>query len=470
MINQQLVDYVRGQLAAGISEQVIRTNAAAAGWSAGDIEDAFGAARGAEARQSAPLREVSPEAAAGPRTTGLSGNEIFCLSELGYAPGDIAVGNSVHALGVLRSIGSGARMLMGGEITQITSFISDGRHAAITRLEEEARLNGGAGVTGVTTEVIASGDRLEFLSIGSVLHGKGEAFSSSADGQELYCQIDAGYTPKRFVFGNVAYSIGIGRGVTGLFRQLVRGEVPQYTEIFTKTRNLALDRIVAEAKQAGANAVVNIRAQILPISGAGYGMQEMILIGTASHNPALPPAAADQPATSDLINQELWSLANKGYVPLKLMMGTSVYALGLVGGITLFFKSFRRGEIPELTKLVYEAREKSITKIKNEAARIGADDVVGVKIYLYELGSGLIEVLAIGTAVKREGGATQSPALLPQAIINDKDTFVDRTMGGASALSRQSMRAGRGIIAAIVPVVVVIIYIIVIIVAKANHS
>ena len=32
---------------------------------------------------------------------------------------------------------------------------------------------------------------------------------SSSDGQELYCQLDAGFTPTKFVFGNVAYSIGL---------------------------------------------------------------------------------------------------------------------------------------------------------------------------------------------------------------------------------------------------------------------
>ncbi len=33
-----------------------------------------------------------------PVTTGLSGNEIFCLEKKGYAPGNILVGNRAHAL------------------------------------------------------------------------------------------------------------------------------------------------------------------------------------------------------------------------------------------------------------------------------------------------------------------------------------------------------------------------------------
>lgn len=468
MVNQQLWAYVRKQIDAGISEEDIRKDVIQNGeGSKEDLDEIFALANQYKPAETPPSLIVPANA---PRVTGLSGNEIFCLSELNFTPGDIAVGNSVHALGALRAIGSGFRGLMGGEMTQITSLISEGRQTAIDRLEQEINDKSGVGVAGVTTEIINSGDRIEFLSIGSVLHAEGQTFSSSADGQELYCQIDAGYTPKKFVFGNVAYSIGIGRGITGWFQQLVRGEVPQYTEIFTKTRHLALERIVAEAKQAGANSVVNIRAQIVPLSGAGYGMQEMILIGTASYNQALPQEYMNNPVTSDLINQELWSVTKKGYMPLKLMMGTSVYALGFVGGVTSFFKSFVRGEIPELTKLVYEAREKSINKIKMEAATIGADDVIGTKVYLYELGSGLIEVLAIGTAVKRGfKGQTRSQSLIPQAIINDKDTFVDLTQGATATLSRQSGRSGRGVVGGIIAFIFVIAYVVFIFMSIAGH-
>ena len=48
---------------------------------------------------------------------------------------------------------------------------------------------------------------------------------------------------------------------------------------------------------------------------------------------------------------------------------------------------------------------------------IGADDVLGIKTYIYNIGDGVIEFLAIGTAVKRiEGIAPYSEALPVQAI------------------------------------------------------
>lgn len=401
--------------------------------------------------------------------SGLSGNEIYCLENQGFKLGNIAVGNSVYALGLVNSIGAGFKGLMGGEITQVTKFVSDGRKQAIEKLEKEIQKAGGIGIAGVSSEIITTGDRLEFLSVGSVLHAdnkQSEIFSSSADGQELYCQIDAGYNPKKFVFGNVAYSIGVGRGIIGSVRTLKRGEIPEYTDIFTTTRNLALQRIIEEAKTVGANSVTGIRTKILPF-GNSYNTQEMIMVGTASINKNLPDQYTAQPASSDLINQELWSLTQHEYIPMKLMLATSVYSLGIIGGLTSFFKSFKRGEIPELTNLVYEAREKVINKIQKEASELGAESVVGTNIYLYDLGSGLIEILAIGTAVKKiKGVTTISTSLLSQAIIKDKDTFIDQSytaginLGGKINASASSTRKKVGVFSGLVMIIYIIVYLI----------
>ena len=78
------------------------------------------------------------------------------------------------------------------------------------------------GITGVNSELVQHAGNVEFLSIGSSIHKEGAVgqtetleFTSSADGQELYCQIDAGFKPLKFAFGNVAYSIGVGGGIAG---------------------------------------------------------------------------------------------------------------------------------------------------------------------------------------------------------------------------------------------------------------
>ncbi|MFO0957321.1 MAG: hypothetical protein U0800_07605 [Isosphaeraceae bacterium] len=61
--------------------------------------------------------------------------------------------------------------------------------------------------------------------------------------------------------------------------------------------------------------------------------------------------------------------------------------------------------------------------------------MIGIKVFIYEIGSGLVEVMAIGTAIKKTPGvSTQTDQLIPQAIIRDRDTFFD--------LAPQPMAAG----------------------------
>src|SRR5262245_13298118 len=282
--------------------------------------------------------------------SGLSGNEIYCLAQKGWTPGNIVVGNSVYSLGFMGSIASGLRMMAGGEIENITHLISEGRHAAIKRLEEEANQEGAHGLTGVVSELKTVSGLTEFLAIGSAIRGqeyRGPFFTTACSGQDLFCQIDAGYDPRHFVMGNVAYAMGLTRGLVGAFKQVARrGEVKEFSDMYNHNRHLALERLEQEARERGANAVVDIITRILPF---GPGVREMLMVGTASHNSIL--GESKEPVTSELTGEELWNLTQMGYQPLRLVLGTSVYALGFAGGITSFFKSLSRGEIPEITEL-----------------------------------------------------------------------------------------------------------------------
>ena len=65
--------------------------------------------------------------------------------------------------------------------------------------------------------------------------------------------------------------------------------------------------------------------------------------------------------------------------------------------------------------------------IRLEAEELKADGVIGIKIFINEIGSGLVEVMAIGTAIRKHAGvATVSDQLIPQAIIRDRDTFFEQ--------------------------------------------
>jgi uncharacterized protein YbjQ (UPF0145 family) len=371
--------------------------------------------------------------------TGLSGNELFCLNEKGYTPGNLVIGNSVFSLGFVGSLTSGLKTLGGGEIHELTELIREGREMAYMRMIEEARRHVGAGVTGVTNQLIFHDTNVEYLAIGSAVHRDGESnkdipFSTSANGQELYCQLDCGFHPLRFVFGNVAYSIGIGGGVMGTLRSLKAGEVVEFSQMLNKTRHLAIERISHEAKEAGANAVLGIQTTIAPL----LGMQEMVMTGTASFHEELSPQYSEVPITSDLTNEEMWNVIALGYCPIRLVMGVSIFSIGFAGGLKAMFKSFVRGEIKELTYMIYQARVKALSMIAEDAENFGADEVVGVKTYVYDLGGGMVELLAIGTGIKKMPNMkVHSPLLIPQAIIRDSETFTNRAATQAT-LARQS--------------------------------
>ncbi len=400
------------------------------------------------------------------KVSGFSGNEIYCLEKLKFNAGQLCLGNSVLALGLFKGIGVGLSNLAGGEIQEITKLVHDGRKNAFARMMEEASsVAGGIGIAGVSFDLINHAGNLEFIALGSTVRqpnltsSTALSFSTSANAQALYCQIDAGFTPHRFVFGNVAYSIGVGGNITGAFRGLKRGEVPQYTQIFDRTRHLALERIKTEAKAANANAVIGIETTIMPF----LGTQEMIMTGTASHHPALNEYLND-PVTSDMTNEELWNLVNIGYLPIRLVMGVSVYSLGLASGIATSFKSLVGGQIDSLTELLYEAREKALERIERDAEACGADEVVGVKTRVYNLGGGLVEFMVIGTAVKKIPGITTlHDALPPQAIIQDRETFVDDTQGGNTALDKSRMASAKktqkGPLSLIFTIIFVVFYI-----------
>ncbi len=396
------------------------------------------------------------------KVTGFSGNEIYCLNKLGMNAGQLCLGNNVLALGVLKGIGAGLSNLAGGEVEELTRLVHDGRKHAYERMMDEARH--GVGLAGVSFDMINHGGNLEFIAMGSTIHKPGAvdmpAFSTSANAQALYCQVDAGFVPHSFVFGNVAYSIGVGGNITGAFRGLKRGEVPQYTKIFDRTRHLALARIKDEAKRVNANAVIGIETSIMPFLGA----QEMIMIGTASIHPALNDYFND-PVTSDMTNEEMWNLVNIGYLPIRLVMGVSVYSLGLASGIASSLKSLVGGQIDTLTELLYEAREQALARIEEDAEKCGADEVVGVKTRVYDLGGGLVEFMVIGTAVKKVAGVTTRSDTLPaQAIIQDRETFVDSTQGIALGTTQMasSRKTQSGPISIVLTIIILVFYIFVI--------
>ena len=61
-------------------------------------------------------------------------------------------------------------------------------------------------------------------------------------------------------------------------KTIVGGEISGYTEMLQESRNQAIDRMIAQAKAMGADAVVNVR---FTTSQVAQGMSEMLAYGNA---------------------------------------------------------------------------------------------------------------------------------------------------------------------------------------------
>lgn len=83
---------------------------------------------------------------------------------------------------------------------------------------------------------------------------------------------------KGIVQGNTVRAKHAGRDIAASFKNLVGGELKGYTELLTESRREALQRMLAQAQQLGANAVVNVR---FTTSAVTSGAAELYAYGTA---------------------------------------------------------------------------------------------------------------------------------------------------------------------------------------------
>ncbi len=80
------------------------------------------------------------------------------------------------------------------------------------------------------------------------------------------------------VKGSTIQSKNIGKDITQGFKTLVGGELKAYTEMMNEARALATKRMIAEAEELGADAVVNIRYASAAVM---QGAAEVMAYGTA---------------------------------------------------------------------------------------------------------------------------------------------------------------------------------------------
>lgn len=98
------------------------------------------------------------------------------------------------------------------------------------------------------------------------------------------------------------------------------------------------------------------------------------------------------------------------------VMGLTVRARHLAAQMMAGFRSIGGGELPEMTRALYESRQQVMARMVSEAEQRGANAIVAMRFDTSELGPNWTEVCAYGTAVFAIPLAAGEPGATGQSI------------------------------------------------------
>jgi uncharacterized protein YbjQ (UPF0145 family) len=241
-------------------------------------------------------------------TSDLSVNEFLLVKEVGFQPLGLVMGSSIFHVGFhpVRGISE--------ELTTLTQALYHARELAMVRMEEEADALGADGIVAVrlTLTIHQWGSNvIEFLAIGTAVKNvagegtwranNGKPFQSDLSGQDFWTLLHAGYRPVGMVMGNCVYYVApqtTGQanswGPPQGYQQNM--ELAGPTQAFYDARELAMERMQAEAEALGAEGIVGVTVDESNHTW-GVNVLEFSAIGTA----VTPIRADHQIATPQLV-------------------------------------------------------------------------------------------------------------------------------------------------------------------------
>ncbi len=110
--------------------------------------------------------------------------------------------------------------------------------------------------------------------------------------------------------------------------------------------------------------------------------------------------------TSDLSINEFLLVKQAGFEPLGLVMGSSVYQM-MVQVPQVPYGQWG-AEVGWMSHALYHSRELAMNRMEEEATELGADGIVGVRleVNVHAFGQGILEFMAVGTAVRHADGVS----------------------------------------------------------------
>jgi len=252
------------------------------------------------------LREMRGQAGGPPRlfTSDLSVNEFLMVEQAGFEPVGLVMGSSFFHTGIQWKI----QPFENYELDVLTAALYHAREYAMARMEEEAHLLDADGVVGVRIEAgnhAWAESMVEFTAVGTAVRCRsedgrryrkpdGRPFTSDLSGQDFWTLLRAGCRPLELAMGNCVYHVG-ARGFRQALSQMGQNvEMPNYTQALYNARELAMERMQAEAEAIHAHGMVGVRVEQGNYSWESHIM-EFFAIGTAVVRDSQPaPLSAPQ--------------------------------------------------------------------------------------------------------------------------------------------------------------------------------
>ena len=220
-------------------------------------------------------------------TSDLSVNEFLLAREAGFDALGLVMGSSIYHIGFKM-----ANYNQNQEMTVLSQAMYYARNLAMTRMQEEANILGADGIIGVRLEVTRYewGEALaEFMAVGTAIrsrsgqnyrNARGLPFTSDLSGQDFWTLLRAGYRPAGMVMGSCVYHVA-HQSLGQWFKQVGQNvEMTNFTQALYDARELAMERMQAEAMGVGAQGVVGMRVQEKS-HGWGSHIIEFFAVGTA---------------------------------------------------------------------------------------------------------------------------------------------------------------------------------------------
>jgi len=239
-------------------------------------------------------------------TSDLSVDEFLLVEQAGFEALGLVLGSSIYHVGF-----QWQKWSVSQELPVLTRAMYEARELAMTRMEEEADLLGADGVVGVRLvfkQYAMDEGVLEFQAIGTAIRHRervgsfrtkhNRPFTSDLSGQDLWKLVRAGYRPVSLAMGACVYHIAHLSFLQALKQAGRNQEMTIYTEATYAARELALERMQAEAVQDGAIGIVGARVEE---SNWGWGANaiEFFAVGTA----VAPMFDSTQPRQLDAVQQ-----------------------------------------------------------------------------------------------------------------------------------------------------------------------